>query len=119
LGNAATINLLNLQGVEAQTRNLKIIFFMPIKCKCGAVDNYRQEQSGPHIKAICNSCGSYIQFLPQGFTDDTIMFYGKYKGRRLGDIPWAYLIWLDENTKVNGSLKLYIQSIKTKLHEAR
>lgn len=92
---------------------------MAIICKrCGSVDDYRTEPTGPHIKAICNGCNQYIQFLPQGFTDDSIMFYGKYKGKRLGSIPWPYLVWLDDNTKVNGSLKLYIQSIKTKINEA-
>ena len=83
---------------------------MLIKCKCGSVDNYHTEESGPHIKAICNICNSYIQFLPRGFTDDTLMFYGKFKNSRLGDIPTEYLQWLYDNTKVSGSLKLYIES---------
>jgi len=83
---------------------------MPIQCKCGSVDNYRTEESGPHLKAICNICNSYIKFLPRGFDDNTLMFFGKYSGVRLGDIPFDYLKWLYENDKTNGSLKLYIQA---------
>lgn len=83
-------------------------------CKCGSVDNYRTEKSGQHIKAICNICNSYIKFIPQGFTDDTLMFFGKYIDQRLGDIPISYLRWLYDNTKLNGSLKLYIES---KIHQ--
>lgn len=80
-----------------------------VQCKkCGS-KNYYTEKSGPHLKAICNDCNSYIQFVPQGFTDETIMFYGKYKGEPLAKIPADYFIWLYENTKVSGSLKLYIE----------
>lgn len=33
--------------------------------RCGSVNDYRTEQSGPHIKAICRSCDRYIKFLKQ------------------------------------------------------
>jgi uncharacterized protein (DUF3820 family) len=94
-----------------------------IQCKkCGST-KYHTEPSGPHTKAICDECGSYIQFLQQGFTGETIMFYGKYKGRRLDSIPPDYLVWLYENTKVSGSLKTYIESnlnsYKQKIFEAK
>lgn len=82
---------------------------MPIQCKCGSND-YRVEKSGPHQKAICNVCNEYIQFIPQNnFTGETIMFYGKYKGKPLNSIPPDYFVWLYENTKTSGSLKKYIQ----------
>lgn len=81
---------------------------------CKSVNNYHTEQSGPHIKAICNGCGKYIKFLPQGCTPETIMFYGKYNGHPLKHIPPEYFIWLYENTKVSGSLKTYIEDNLTK-----
>lgn len=37
-----------------------------IVCKrCGSVNDYRTEQAGPHIKAICNGCNLYIKFVSQ------------------------------------------------------
>jgi hypothetical protein len=32
---------------------------------CGSINDYRTSKSGPHIKAVCNSCDKYIKFLPQ------------------------------------------------------
>jgi uncharacterized protein (DUF3820 family) len=94
----------------------------PIKCKCGST-SYHTQPAGPHIKAICNNCNQYIQFVQQGVTDETIMFYGKHKGRKLKDVPPEYFVWLYENTKVSGSLRTYIQSnlnsYKQKIFEAR
>lgn len=97
---------------------------MDIVCRnCGSINDYHTETSGPHLKAVCNGCNNYIQFLPQGFTGDTVMFYGKYKGHPLKNIPPQYLIWLYENTKVSGSLRTYIETnltkFKIKINEAR
>lgn len=97
---------------------------MPIVCKsCGSVDDYRQEKSGPHVKAVCNGCDKYIQFLPQGFTGESLMYFGKYKDKKLKDIPPDYFIWLYENTKVSGSLKSYIvsnlQQFRQRINESK
>lgn len=78
-----------------------------IKCKCGST-SYHTEKSGPHLKAICNDCNKYIQFIPQGVTDETRMFYGKYKDRQLKDIPADYWVWMYENNRLSGSLKVYV-----------
>lgn len=78
-----------------------------IQCKCGST-SYHEEKAGPHVKAVCNECGSYIQFLPQGATDETIMYYGKYKGKTLKEIPPDYLVWMYDNSKLNGSIKAYV-----------
>lgn len=41
-------------------------FEMSITCmRCGLMDDYRTEESGPHLKAICNGCDRYIKFLPK------------------------------------------------------
>lgn len=33
--------------------------------RCGTINDFRTEKSGPHIKAICNGCDKYIKFLKQ------------------------------------------------------
>lgn len=40
--------------------------------------------------------------------DDSIMTFGKYKGYTLENMPANYLIWLYENNKCFGPLKVYI-----------
>src|SRR6476660_1838875 len=68
-----------------------------IICKnCGLVDDYRTEQAGPHIKAICNGCDQYIKFLPQG--GEPTLHFGKFKGRTISSMTKPteiqYLYWL-------------------------
>lgn len=36
------------------------------------------------------------------------MFYGKYKDRQLKDIPADYWVWMYENNRLSGSLKVYV-----------
>lgn len=36
--------------------------------------------------------------------DDSIMPFGKYKGRLLGDIPDQYIIWIWENTDIKNEV---------------
>jgi hypothetical protein len=31
--------------------------------RCGSINDYRTEVSGPHLKAICNGCDRYIKFI--------------------------------------------------------
>lgn len=79
-----------------------------IVCKrCGLVDDYRTEQAGPHIKAICNGCDQYIKFLPQGH--EPTLYFPKYKGRTVKSMndpeEINYLKWLLGNvTKLDASL---------------
>lgn len=41
-------------------------------------------------------------------TDESMMPFGKYKGRQLADVPAEYLYWLYDNNKCYGQLKWYI-----------
>jgi hypothetical protein len=85
-----------------------------IICKCGSTD-YHTEQSGVHVKAICNVCDSYIKFLPQGATGDSEMYFGMHKGKKLKDIPPDYLLYMYDNNKVSGSVKQWIKDNKPAL----
>ena len=82
--------------------------------RCGST-NYRSEVSGPHIKAICNDCNNYIKFLPQGATENTEMYFGMHKGKKLKDVPPDYLLYMYDNNKVSGSIKQWIKDNKPAL----
>lgn len=41
--------------------------------------------------------------------DTSPMPFGKYKGKKLEDVPAHYLIWLYDNDKSFGDLKDYIE----------
>ena len=43
-------------------------------------------------------------------TDDTIMWFGKYKGIKLANVPDEYLLYLYNNNKAYGKLKEYIEN---------
>ncbi len=42
-------------------------------------------------------------------TDTSAMPYGKYKGRRMQDVPADYLLWLYDNEKCSASVARYIE----------
>jgi uncharacterized protein (DUF3820 family) len=39
------------------------------------------------------------------------MPFGKYKGKPLEELPRAYLIWLNNNTKLYGDLQIEVEMI--------
>lgn len=45
----------------------------------------------------------------QGFTDRTLMPFGKYKGEMLANVPDSYLLWLYNENRAHGLLKAYIE----------
>jgi uncharacterized protein (DUF3820 family) len=51
-------------------------------------------------------------------TDESIMKFGKHKGKKLVDIPSAYFVYLYDRKLVTGELKKYIEKsvpyLKTK-----
>lgn len=77
--------------------------------RCGLIDDYTIQKSGPHNSAYCNGCGNYIKHLPQN-NEIKIVPFGKYKGREIAtmrsDEEVRYLQWfvgmpdLRENVKV-------------------
>jgi uncharacterized protein (DUF3820 family) len=77
--------------------------------RCGAVNCYRTESAGVHLKATCTKCHSYIKFLPQGATGETIMPFGLHKDKPLKLIPPDYLIWMYHNNRLKGSIKIYVE----------
>jgi len=41
--------------------------------------------------------------------DNTPMPFGIHKGKALANVPGSYLLWLLENDKCQGDLKIYIE----------
>lgn len=50
-------------------------------------------------------------------TDDSLMPYGKYKGKKMANVPPDYLIWLYDNGKCNEQVKRYVFSNYSVLQE--
>ncbi len=43
------------------------------------------------------------------FTDQSLMPFGKHKDKKLADVPDEYLLWLYDNAKSWGQLKIYLR----------
>ena len=43
-------------------------------------------------------------------TDESLMPWGKYKGEKIANVPASYLLWLYDNQKCTGEIKLYIRN---------
>jgi uncharacterized protein (DUF3820 family) len=48
-------------------------------------------------------------------TDNDLMPWGKYKGKKMANVPADYLLWLLDNHKCSGSVKQYITDMKSVL----
>lgn len=44
-------------------------------------------------------------------TENSIMFFGKYKGKKLSEIPNGYFLYLYDRKKINGELKKYVENL--------
>lgn len=42
-------------------------------------------------------------------TDESLMPWGKHKGKEMANVPADYLVWLYENNKCSGAVKTYIE----------
>jgi uncharacterized protein (DUF3820 family) len=42
-------------------------------------------------------------------TDNDLMPWGKYKGDLMINVPASYLLWLYDNNKCSGDVKVYIK----------
>ena len=64
--------------------------------RCGSIDDYTIQKSGPHNSAYCNGCGYYIKHIQQN-NEIKIIPFGKYKGREiktmLSEEEVKYLQW--------------------------
>lgn len=86
--------------------------------RCRSVDTFYTVTKGPHQTARCSICHTYIKHLPsQEVTGESIMHFGKYKDLKLKNIPPDYLLWMLENNKLKGSLKEYVEEIKSNLNQ--
>lgn len=47
--------------------------------------------------------------MSEVLTDDSIMWFGDYKGRKLVNVPASYLLYIYNNNKAFGKLKDYIE----------
>jgi hypothetical protein len=56
-------------------------------------------------------------------TDESLMPFGKYKGKKMGEIPDYYLLWLWDNASLRDPLKAYIadnlEVIKTNIRRSQ
>lgn len=84
---------------------------MSICPKCSSDKTYQEDKIAKngikHIGLYCAACGTWIKWMPQG--GPVKIYFGKYKGQNLEDVPAAYLMWLYENTDCYGAVKKYIE----------
>lgn len=78
---------------------------------------------------LCNICFEQARRLWYNFmkedkdegelTDDSIMYFGKYKDRRMKNVPAQYLIWIGDQTWINAHPRLqrYIEKNRVALEE--
>lgn len=77
--------------------------------KCQTTNEFYVEESGPHLKALCNHCHSYIKFVSR---DNKVVFhFGKYKDKEVSEIEdIQYLKWVLGNIdKLSSKMKDAIQ----------
>lgn len=49
--------------------------------------------------------------------EESIIHFGKYRGKKLSEVPAGYLIWILENANVQPDLKAYILKNEDRLRE--
>lgn len=42
-------------------------------------------------------------------TDNSLMPYGKYKGKKMANLPASYLLWMYRNDKLFKALEVYVE----------
>lgn len=61
--------------------------------------------SGPHTGSRCLLCGEFLGWVPKPITvesaRESIMPFGRHKGKRLGSLPKEYLEWMVSNLEGN------------------
>lgn len=54
---------------------------------------------------------------PAGLTDQSIIGFGKHKGKMLSQVPADYLLWLYDQPRLDPKLKVYIEENKDALNQ--
>lgn len=91
--------------------------------RCATINDYYTEASGPHIKAMCNNCKTYIKFLPQPKNISTAKFhFGKHAGMLVADcVDVDYMQYMIDTADIDKwfktSLEKRIQEIKQQSSE--
>ena len=42
--------------------------------------------------------------------DNSIMPFGKHKGKKMADVPWGWLIWMYDRKVLSGGVKAYAET---------
>lgn len=66
-----------------------------------------------HIRVECYNCKRFIKYKPQNI-ENFKLWFGKYKGQELKEVPLSYLNWYVENgsdKKVIKRIKLFLEVI--------
>lgn len=76
--------------------------------RCQTKNEFYVEESGPHLKALCNHCHSYIKFVSRD--NKVVSHFGKYKGKEVSYIDdIAYLKWVLKEVKLSSKMKSAIE----------
>lgn len=49
-----------------------------------------------------------VKFQYNAMKDQSIMPFGKYKGKKMGEVPASYLLWIYDEGIKDGDVKTYI-----------
>jgi uncharacterized protein (DUF3820 family) len=72
-----------------------------------------------YLRANCSNCGRMLRAIPRKKNPAMeVLTFGKYKGRKIAEVPLPYLRWLYENaTKLEPEQKANLLSY-LRLHDA-
>jgi hypothetical protein len=82
------------------------------ECKCIELVEYPVvfKNGITHIKVECVDCNRFIKWKPQNI-ETFKLWFGKYKGKELREVPTDYLKWYLQNgsdRKVHERINLYL-----------
>jgi len=73
--------------------------------RCQTTNEFYVVTSGPHLKAMCNHCNTYIKFIPQE-KEPPKFYFGKYVGKFIHEVEdMDYLKWAATNMKLKDHVR--------------